>query len=153
MNYVEEYYDILNHQTFHQKLLKEWLSLNDPFLFYLDKKNDVIHYLIFGQKTKFIQIIFQKRNDNNKKNLKILEYGLQRKKIAKNYLTMIDQITQYNLILYPNPATFIEKEWTFKDKEEHFPIDLYKIYLFNLYYMQKKKNENHPLKNIFSPFL
>lgn len=153
MNYIEEYYDILNNSLFHTKVLQELICLKDPYQVYLDKKNDVIHYLIFGKKTLFIQLIFQKRKDKKNRNFDILEYGLQRKKIAKNYLAMIDNIIQYNLILYPNPATFSQKEWIFKDDNNFFPKNIYKIYLLNLYYIQKQNAEFQNLKKLFEPFL
>lgn len=154
MNYVTNFYTQLSDQSFHQKILKELIQNNDTFLFYLDKLHDVVHYVIFGKKVKLVQVIFQTDHWNQTMNFDILEYGIQRKKIAKNYLAEIDEVIQFNIILYPNSALFDRKEWSYRDEQLEFPQGYYQIFIYNLYYIHSHdKSSYRNLATLFDCFL
>lgn len=125
----------LKNKSFHNKLLKALIKTDDPFTYYLDLTNDTIHYLIFGKKTIFLQIIFMTPNWDSQKNFSILEYGIKRKKIAKNYLSTIDEVIQYNFILYENDKKQAVNSWSYKDYNLDIPSDFYHVYILNLYYI------------------
>lgn len=155
MDFIHENERLLKQKEFHTELLSLLQDLKDPFIYYLDKKNDTIHYLIFGKKTIFLQVIFQKKDWNMHNNFDILEYGISHKKIAKNYLSSIDEIIQYNLLFFPNTMRFNKKEWTFKDENEEFPEDYYSIFLLNLYHIMNhdKSALYKPLCNFWTSYL
>lgn len=75
MNFLLKNEKKLKDKIFHSKLLKEIRNINDPFIFYIDLKNDTIHYLIFGSKITFLQIIITTPNWDSRNNFSILEYG------------------------------------------------------------------------------
>ena len=135
MNFLQKKEKKLKDKIFHSKLLKEIRNINDPFIFYIDLKNDTIHYLIFGSKITFLQIIITTPNWDSRNNFSILEYGIKRKKIVKNYLSTIDEIIQYNFILYENEMKEVTYSWSYKDKDLEIPQDFYQVYVLNMYYI------------------
>lgn len=143
MEYLKQHKDYFNDKKLHKKLLSFLFQKESPFTFYLDFKNDTIHYLIFGKKVKFIQIIFQKPEWTQYNNFDILETGLQKKKIARNFVLEIDEIIQYNFILFPNQNNFDLKYWSFKDENHEFHDNCYMVYVFNLDFIQKRKNNKY----------
>lgn len=155
MNFIQENETFFKQKEFHTKLLFLLHNIKDPFTYVLDKKNDTIHYLIFGKKTILLQVIFQKKNWDMHFNYDILEYGISRKKIAKSYLSSIDEIVQYNLLFFPNTMRFCQKDWTFQDNNHEFPKEFYSVFLLNLYYIMKydKSHQFASLRNFFASFL
>lgn len=144
--------------TFTDKILLYLLNIKEldfPYITYLESKCDVIHYILFQKEIRFIQVIIQKQEWNQKKNFDILQKALKKRKIAKNYLTQIDKIIQFNLILFKNNESFIKKEWDFIDEKFSFPKSFYKIQIINLYYLncdQEQKKEYNSLFNLYSLF-
>ncbi len=140
MNYILYNKNKLNDKIVQEKILS-FFNLNyKSFIYFLDIKNDTIHYLLFGKKIELIQIIFQKKVWNYKNNISILEEALNRKKYVKNYISYIDKITQYNLLLFDNNYNYEVKDWYFKDSNNYFTSDIYSILLYNLYFIEKKEN-------------
>ncbi len=153
MEYLKKHKDYLNNKDIHKQLLFLLFKNENPFTFYLDLKNDTIHYLIFGKKVKFIQFIFQKPEWSQYNNFDILESGLQKKKIARNYVLEIDEINQYNFILFPNTNFFDLKYWAFKDENHEFNNNYYMVYVLNLDFVRKRKNNKYyPIYKLLSPF-
>lgn len=143
MNYILYNKNKLNDKKVQEKILS-FFNLNyKSFVFFLDIKNDTIHYLLFGKKIELIQIIFQKKVWNYKNNISILEEALSRKKYVKNYISYIDKITQYNLLLFDNHYNYEVKDWYFKDSNNYFTSDIYSIFLYNLYFIEKKENSKY----------
>lgn len=143
MNYILYNKNKLNDKNIHEKILS-FFNLNyKSFIYFLDTKNDTIHYLLFGKKIELIQIIFQKKVWNYKNNISILEEALNKKKYVKNYISYIDKITQYNLLLFDNNYNYEVKDWYFKDSNNYFTSDIYSIYLYNLYFIEKKENSKY----------
>lgn len=154
MEYLKRQKDYFNNKDVHQKLLSSLFGNENPFTFYLDFKNDTIHYLIFGKKVQFVQLIFQKPKWSQYNNFDILEMGLQKKKIARNYLLEIDEIMQYNLILFSNSNCYDLKYWSFKDENHEFNHNYYMVYVLNLYFVGKRKdNKYYPIYELLSPLL
>lgn len=143
MNYILYNKNKLNDKIVQEKILS-FFNLNyKSFIYFLDIKNDTIHYLLFGKKIELIQIIFQKKVWNYKNNISILEEALNRKKYVKNYISYIDKITQYNLLLFDNNYNYEVKDWYFKDSNNYFTSDIYSILLYNLYFIEKKENSKY----------
>ena len=83
MNYILYNKNKLNDKIVQEKILS-FFNLNyKSFIYFLDIKNDTIHYLLFGKKIELIQIIFQKKVWNYKNNISILEEALNRKNMLK----------------------------------------------------------------------
>lgn len=143
MNYILYNKTELNKKEFHDELLSLLGLFSKSYFYYLDIKNDTIHYLLFGKKIELIQVIFKYKKSNMNENFNILEYAFKSKKIAKNHIHYIDKITQYIFILYNNERRFEFKEWTFKEDNNIFPSDIYSVKLYNLFYIQKKENSNY----------
>lgn len=151
MEYLKTHKDYFNNKDIHKQLLFFLFENEDPFTFYLDFKNDTIHYLIFGKKVKFIQLIFQKPEWIQYNNFDILEAGLQKKRIARNYLLEIDEIVQYNFILFPNQEFFDFKYWSFKDENHEFHNNYYMVYVLNLDFIRKRTdNKYYPIYQTLS---
>lgn len=151
MEYLKNHKEYFLNKKIHEKLLFLLLKNKNPFTFYLDFKNDTIHYLIFGKKVKFIQFIFQKPEWTQYDNFDILESGLQKKRIARNYLLEIDEIFQYNFILFPNENLFDLKYWSFKDVNHEFNNNYYMVYVLNIDFIRKRKsNKYYPIYQILS---
>ena len=58
-------------------------------------------------------------------------------------LINIDKITQYNLLLFDNNYNYEVKDWYFKDSNNYFTSDIYSIFLYNLYFIEKKENSKY----------
>lgn len=152
MHYLKNHKNYLKDKDIHEKLLFYLFRNENPFTFYLDEKNDTIHYLIFGKKVKLIQIIFQTPNWSQHQNFDILESGLQKKQVARNYLLEIDEICQYNFILYSNHNFFDLKYWSFKDENHEFNHNYYMVYVLNLDFIKKRKtNKYYPIYELLAP--
>ena len=137
MKFILKNINYFNNREINKKIIT-YLNISQKYFdYYIDVGNNTINYIVFNEKIKLIQIIFQEERITKESNFNILEQGI---KYIKKY--KIEQILQYNILLYNNIENYEIKTWMFKDYKNEFNHNYYKIYIYNLKNFKKSKDNN-----------
>ena len=137
MKFILKNINYFNNREINKNIIT-YLNISQKYFdYYIDVGNNTINYIVFNEKIKLIQIIFQEERITKESNFNILEQGI---KYIKNY--KIEQILQYNILLYNNIENYEIKTWMFKDYKNEFNHNYYKIYIYNLKNFKKSKDNN-----------
>jgi hypothetical protein len=140
--------NLLNDKSLHNKILNSLGFETGDCEFFLDRKMSSITYIINDVDNKLVQLLFMKKEMDPEFNFDVLEkahdFFVNDENIAK--------VIQYNIITYKNNMNFEIRNWSFKDNNNFFEDDLYKVYVLNL---EKIKNNNgsdyYKFYNILKP--
>ena len=137
MKFILKNINYFNNREINKNIIT-YLNISQKYFdYYIDVGNNTINYIVFNEKIKLIQIIFQEERITKESNFNILEQGI---KYIKKY--KIEQILQYNILLYNNIENYEIKTWMFKDYKNEFNHNYYKIYIYNLKNFKKSKDNN-----------